>query len=77
MSYFGRTRREAQTECRRQIAPMFGEVASSPWESLRGGLVLGGEGLWHKVRRLVADTDGDEEIRWRRRASAEKASFPR
>ncbi len=53
---------------------MFGEVVSSPWESLRGGLVLGGEGLWNKVRRLVADSDGDEEIRWHRRARAEKAS---
>ncbi len=64
----------AQTEYRRQIDQMFGEVVSSPWENLRGGLVLGGEGLWNKVRRLVADSDGDEEIRWHRRASAEEAS---
>jgi REP element-mobilizing transposase RayT len=74
LSYFGRTRHVAQTEYRRQINQMFGEVVSSPWESLRGGLVLGGEGLWNKVRRLVADSDGDEEIRWHRRASAEEAS---
>ena len=66
----------AQNEYRRQIGQMFGENVSSPWESLRGGLVLGGEGLWHKVRRLVADSDGDEEIRWHRRVSAEKASRP-
>ncbi len=74
MSYFGRTRRVAWTEYRRQIDQMFGEVVSSPWESLRGGLVLGGEGLWNKVRRLVADSDGDEKIGWRRRARVEKAS---
>ena len=74
LSYIGRTRRVAQTEYRRQIDQMFGEVVSSPWESLRGGLVLGGEGLWNKVRRLVADSDGDEEIRWHRRASAAEAS---
>jgi hypothetical protein len=64
----------AQTEYRRQIDPMFGKVVSAPWESLRGGLVLGGEGLWNKVRRLVADSGGDEEIRWHRRARAEEAS---
>ncbi len=64
----------AQTEYRRQIDQMFGKVVSLPWESLRGGLVLGGEGLWNKARPLVADSDGDEEIRWHRRASAEEAS---
>ena len=45
-------------------------------ENLRGGLVLGGEGLWNKVRRLLADSDGDEEIRWHRRARAEETSRP-
>ena len=45
-------------------------------ENLRGGLVLGGAGLWSKVRRLLADSDGDEEIRWYRRASAEETSRP-
>ena len=45
-------------------------------ENLRGGLVLGGEGLWNKVRRLLADSDGNEEIRGHRRASAEETSRP-
>ena len=45
-------------------------------ENLRGGLVVGGEGLWNKVRRLLADSEGDEEIRWHRRASAEETSRP-
>ena len=62
----------------RTLTPLCGrlitEVVSSPWENLRGGLVLGREGLWNQVRRLVADSDGDEEIRWHRRASAEEAS---
>ena len=53
---------------------MFGEVVSSPWDNLRGGLVLGGESLWDKVCWLVADSDGDEEIRWHRRASAEETT---
>jgi REP element-mobilizing transposase RayT len=71
---FGRTRHAAQTEYRRQIDRMFGEVARSPWEGLRGGLMLGGERLWKKVTRLVAESDGDEEIRWHRRTGAAETS---
>ncbi len=66
LSYFGRTRRVAQAEYRRQIDPMFGQVVRSPWVDLRNGLVLGGESLWNKVRALVAKSGGDDEIRWRR-----------
>jgi hypothetical protein len=65
LSYFGRTRRAAQTEYRQQVAQMFGEAGRSPWESLRGGLVLGRESLWNQVRHLVADSGGKEEILWR------------
>jgi len=54
LSYFGRTRKAAPLEYRRQIAAMFGQVAVSPWQNLRGGLVLGGEALWDKARRLLA-----------------------
>ncbi len=74
LSYFGRTRRVAQSEYRRQIGQMFGQVIRSPWADLRHGLVLGGEALWNKVRDLVAEAEGDEEIRWRRRADAEDVS---
>ena len=45
-------------------------------EDLRGGLVLGGEGRWNNFRRLLADSDGDEEIRGHRRARAEETSRP-
>lgn len=49
---------------------MFGQVIESPWENLRGGLVLGGEALWRKAHSLIAQVEGDEEIRWTRRADA-------
>jgi len=74
LSYFGRTRKAAQQEYRRQIGQMFGQVVRSPWEDLQHGLVLGGDALWQKVRGLIADAKGDEEIRWRRRADAEETS---
>jgi hypothetical protein len=74
LSYFGRRRKAAQTEYRRQIDIMFGQVVRSPWEDLRHGLVLGGDAFWEKARGLIAESKGDEEIRWRRRADAEVAS---
>jgi len=73
-SYFGRTRRVAQTEYRRQINRMFGQPVRSPWVDLRKGLVLGGESLWNKVRELMAKAEGGEETRWRRRADREAAA---
>ena len=71
LSYFGRTRKAAQAEYGRQIAEMFGQVAVSPWQDLRGGLVLGGDALWDKVCQLVAQSPGDEELRWVHRAGLE------
>ena len=71
LSYFGRTRKAAQAEYRRQIAQMFGQVVRSPWQDLRGGLVLGGETLWNQVRGLLADSEGAEAIRRSGRAGNE------
>ena len=74
LSYFGGTRRVGQAEYGRQIDQLFGQVIRSPWEDLRQGLVLGGDAVWQKVRGLIAETKGDEEIRWRQRADAEEVS---
>ncbi len=71
LSYFGRTHEIAQREYRAQIARMFGQVIRSPWRDLRGRLVLGSERLWNKACGLVAQSEGDEEIRWSRRVAAE------
>jgi len=53
---------------------MFAQPVRSPWVDLRKGLVLGGDSLWNKVRELMAKAEGDEEIRWRRRADGEEAA---
>lgn len=45
-----------------------------PIRVLRQGLVLGGEALWEKVRKLIEQAEGDEETRWRRRADADQTS---
>ena len=70
LSYFGRTRPAARAEYRGQIARMFGQVVRSPWQDVRGGLVLGSETLWDKVRGLIAESEGADEIRSSRRAGA-------
>ena len=67
LSYFGRTRKAAKAEYRRVIASMFGQPPDAPLEELRGGLVLGGEALWRKARRVLARAAGQEEIRSRKR----------
>lgn len=71
LSYFGRTPKAARAAYRGQIAEMFGQVVPSPWQELRGGLVLGGEALWETARRALADSKGDDEIRWSQRAGVE------
>ncbi len=74
LTCFGATGSGAQAEYRREIAQMFGRVIPSPWEDIRHGLVLGGEALWDKACRVLAKSEGDEEIRWRRRAERDQVS---
>ena len=45
LRYWGRTEGRAQAEYRQEIASFFGRPIPSPWEDLRGGLVLGGVAL--------------------------------
>jgi REP element-mobilizing transposase RayT len=63
--YWGATAEAATQGYRQRLASFFeaGQVAS-PWEKLRGGLVLGGEELWAKAERLVAGKQGQEEGNW-------------
>lgn len=64
LTYWGRTRREAQAEYRKTIARAFGQPPRNPWDRLQRGLVLGGERLSDKVRRLIDKKGGAEEARW-------------
>jgi putative transposase len=65
--YFGRSRRSAQREYRRQIAASLGKCVASPLEGVQRGLVLGSERLWEKVKGYVAQRSGREEIVWTQR----------
>jgi REP element-mobilizing transposase RayT len=70
LRYWGQTPTEARAGYRRRIASAFaaGTVAS-PWEQLKGGLVLGGESLWERAKLLVAGKTGAEEATWSRAAN--------
>ena len=70
--FFGGEIRRAQRAYRRFVDEAFGQVVSSPWEALRGGLVLGGEALWQKARKLIGARTGAGELRWPRRARGEE-----
>lgn len=68
LSYWGRTLQEARRAYVHSMAGFFGARVVSPFENLRGGLALGSEALWEKIRGLLADREGHEEIRWRRQS---------
>jgi hypothetical protein len=71
--HWGSTAAEAQMAYRQRLDGFFaaGTVAS-PWERLRGGLVLGGEALWQKARGLVAGKAGQDESCWTRSVEREQ-----
>lgn len=64
LTYWGQTRRAAQTEYRKAVRRAFGQAAGNPWQHLRRGLVLGSEELWEKTQRLMESKGGLEEVRW-------------
>jgi REP element-mobilizing transposase RayT len=71
--YWGTSEKIATRGYRERMASFFvaGTVAS-PWEKLRGGLVLGGEELWRKTERLVAGKHGQDEGHWTKTVEQER-----
>jgi putative transposase len=71
--YWGNTTTEAQRRYRQWMATAFDKPLTSPWENLRGGLVLGGERLWKKAQALVATKPRREESLWMQQHGRESA----
>jgi len=46
-------------------------AVANPLADLRGGLVLGGDALWEKVRKLLSGQRGHEALHWKKRDDAE------
>jgi len=70
LHYWGRKQHEAVKEYKRDIASVFGTAVATPFEDLRGGLVLGGEGLWEEVKHTIHSSKGLDELRWSERERA-------
>jgi putative transposase len=64
LRYWGRTEAEARRAYRGDIRRAFDRVVERRWDSLRGGLVLGGDALWQKVKARLERKSGLEESRW-------------
>jgi len=63
----------ARREYRKFMKSAFGRQVVTPWGNLKGGLVLGGEKLWEKAKKLIRGTVAKENVRWTSRASLEAA----
>jgi len=64
-AYWGAGPDEASRTYRKRIAQAFVTGhASSPWEQLRGGLVLGSQALWERVSGIVGHKAGQQEASW-------------
>ena len=74
LSYWGRRLSDARRAYRRSVAEAFGQVVSSPLAEARGGLALGGERFWARITRMLDRREGQEEVRWRRRAGRDVVS---
>jgi REP element-mobilizing transposase RayT len=70
--FWGKTVGSAKREYRKAIGEVFGNPLPTPWEDLRGGLVLGTDLLWDKAHELVRGKSGDEELRWTARQGARR-----
>jgi len=65
--------RAARREYRKFMKSAFGRELETPWGNLKGGLVLGGEKLWEKAKKLIKGNASKEYVRWTSHASSKAA----
>jgi len=64
---FGKGQSAGRREYRRYMEEAFEKPVDNPWDALRGGIMLGSEPLWQKVRRFIGGKHGADELRWQDR----------
>jgi hypothetical protein len=64
LAFFGRSRVESRRVYQKLMDEAFGKRAESPWEQLRWGLALGKRALQERVRSLLSQKAGREELKW-------------
>ena len=65
LSYWAKSARQAQKLYRKDIDEAFEKSLASPWQNLRGGLVLGSEELWQKVWDTLDGKTAKHEVHWK------------
>jgi len=64
LSYWGETTTTSQKNYRAFMDEAFEKPLDNLWDKIQGGLVLGNEKFLKKVKALLDDKRGSEEIRW-------------
>ena len=72
LSYWGDRKARAIREYVADMNHCFGQPLSRPLDELKGGLVLGNQSLWERVKKLLSAPTGPDELRWARRHNAEE-----
>ena len=72
LRFWDRRKGEAQRRYGAEMAGLFEKPVANPWEHMRGGLVLGAEELWKRVKGMVEGKAGQEEVRWQARQGAKE-----
>lgn len=72
LSYWGRHLKEARKGYQREVRQYFGKVIKSPWDTLKGGLLLGSQAFIGRMKERLEKKAGDEEIKWVNRARQEE-----
>jgi len=70
LAYWGDEQSKAQAAYRQAMQRWFTGERQTPWEQLRGQLVLGREEFWTKVKAMVEAKQGMDEARWTKQQSA-------
>jgi REP element-mobilizing transposase RayT len=68
LSYWGDRKSRAIRAYAADLAACFGQVVERPLDEAKGGLVLGDESLWKKVKQAISGRAKAGDLRWLRRA---------
>ena len=64
LCFWAGEKRRARREYRKFIRAAFGREVETPWNNLKGGLVLGSEQLWEKAKEVIGRNDARESVHW-------------
>ncbi len=64
LTYWGKSKSVAKKRYMEDIRGYFGSESQSPWQHLKGGLLLGSESFVEKHKQRLESKEGQEEVKW-------------